>query len=861
MSKPDSESTVLEKSFRCSTVEHLVILNFGSGDWETGFPAITAQIWQGNDPTSQAVTGPLQITGSLPGKPQLRDYYQRWQGLYEVLYGEDRDWQRRQTAVPEFEFDPAGITNVSSSEFCQLCQLLQQELNDWLNTKAFRPIDRELRTQLKPEVPLRIMIVAQDQSVLRLPWNLWEFLEDYPRAEIALSPPDYRRSLKSMAPKSPTVRILAILGNSQNIDINTDRHLLEALPDSELTLLIKPTWDTLSQHLWQANWDILFFAGHSSSQAQGYLQLNETEQITIEQLKYALKRSIEAGLQLAILNSCDGLGLAWALTDLQIPQVIVMREPVPDRVAQEFLKHFLTAFSNHQTLYLAVREAREKLQSLEAVYGCASWLPVIVQNPAEQPPTWRSLTQSPPTLAPTPPTRPRALAPPEPMDVNTSKTRQTSILPASSNAAGANSESESELDQPPSVPLRLKRAGFSALWVTALLLVLRWLGGLAPLELWTLDQLFRLRPKESPDPRLLVVTIDETDIQNQASPEQQVSLSDESLEKLLKTLTPASVIGLDLYRDFPVGDRQSSLVNQLKNQQIVGVCKGRDPVIDPTGIAPPPEMAKEQIGFSDFLTDADGVLRRQILSMTPDPASPCTTNYSFASQIVFNYLGQQGIRAKFTPKGNLQLGEQVFPRLRSRSGGYQPIDAHGNQILIHYRALDNPEAIAAQVSLSKVLRGELNPEAVRDRIVLIGVTAPSNGDFWATPYGSSTLEEVPGVFIHAQMVSQLLSRVLDGRPDLWVWPQWVDGLWILGWALAGGILVIAFRPRQSPQTPFQLMFWLGGAMLTVTALSFLLLLRGIWAPLIPAVIALPLAGAATAQGSTKSQTQNRSQPE
>jgi hypothetical protein len=54
-----------------------------------------------------------------------------------------------------------------------------------------------------------------------------------------------------------------------------------------------------------------------------------------------LKRAITQGLKLAIFNSCDGLGLADYLTDLQIPQTIFMREPVPDRVAHEFLKNFL----------------------------------------------------------------------------------------------------------------------------------------------------------------------------------------------------------------------------------------------------------------------------------------------------------------------------------------------------------------------------------------------------------------------------------------------------------------------------------------------------------------------------------------
>jgi hypothetical protein len=77
------------------------------------------------------------------------------------------------------------------------------------------------------------------------------------------------------------------------------------------------------------------------------------------------------------------LGLAAELISIQLPQAIVMREPVPDIIAQQFLKNFLVAFGSGLPLYRAVRSAREQLQGLEDNYPCASWLPVICQNPAE----------------------------------------------------------------------------------------------------------------------------------------------------------------------------------------------------------------------------------------------------------------------------------------------------------------------------------------------------------------------------------------------------------------------------------------------------------------------------------------------
>ena len=83
-----------------------------------------------------------------------------------------------------------------------------------------------------------------------------------------------------------------------------------------------------------------------------------------------------------------GLGLAKQLAELNIPQVIVMRELVPNAAAQTFLKQFLTSFSKGISLYLAVRQARESLKDCDREAPGANWLPVICQNPAQASATW-----------------------------------------------------------------------------------------------------------------------------------------------------------------------------------------------------------------------------------------------------------------------------------------------------------------------------------------------------------------------------------------------------------------------------------------------------------------------------------------
>ncbi|MEM6403489.1 MAG: NB-ARC domain-containing protein, partial [Cyanobacteria bacterium P01_D01_bin.116] len=158
-----------------------------------------------------------------------------------------------------------------------------------------------------------------------------------------------------------------------------------------------PSRQEFNDKLWDSQgWDILFFAGHSQTNEEtGVIYINENPTnncLTIEQLKEGLKAAIDKGLQLAIFNSCDGLGLADGLEKLNIPTTIVMREPVPNRVAEEFFNYFLQGFAfEEKSLYTSVQEARRRLQGLEDDFPGASWLPVIFINPAEEPPTWVSL--------------------------------------------------------------------------------------------------------------------------------------------------------------------------------------------------------------------------------------------------------------------------------------------------------------------------------------------------------------------------------------------------------------------------------------------------------------------------------------
>ncbi|MEB3215866.1 MAG: CHASE2 domain-containing protein [Nostocales cyanobacterium 94392] len=763
----------------------LVVFKFGKGSFAEGFPVIF-QIGEENAPPT------TEVIGELPANQDLLQTYQRWQDIYRNM-----NWLGRPIGIPK------GRKKSSTDEECyQAARELDKQLNHWLKSISFIPIREKWLEKLLPSDDLQVLIQTQDNQLQKLPWHLWDILERYPQVEIALSPANYDRIIRDVQPTN-TVKILAILGNSTGIDIEADKQLLTRLPNADIQFMVEPSRSELTEQLWEQNWQILFFAGHSSSQENGEtgrIYINQHDSLTISQLKYALKKAVDNGLKLAIFNSCDGLGLATEFADLQIPYLIVMREIVPDKVAQEFLKSFLKAFVNGDRLYKALREARERLQGLEDKFPCASWLPTIYQHQAEVPFTWQ-------------------------------------------NAIGIKTKRN-----------HLKKRGLitiaSSLMVTSLVVGIRFLGLLQAPELQAFDQMMKLRPSEGIDERLLLITIDDNDVEIQRQRGEElkgVSLSDKSLERLLGILQryQPSVIGLDIYRDFNTNPQLQGLIYKLKNtDNLIGICKVSSTKLDPFGVRPPQEIPLARLGFSDFVDDEDNVLRRQLLSMNPELNAYCQASYSLNLQLASRYLLQiHNIKTDLTANGkNWQIGNVVFQKLNSRGGGYQGIDANSEQILLNYRAGND---IAQKITLKQIFDvAENNPAAlekfIENKIVLIGITRSGAEDKWQTPYGRLLKDQMAGVEVQAHMVSQILSTVLDKRPLLRVLSPWNDILWIWVWSVVGGGLTwmlccrgLSFKSLL-PQVGLMVIISCG----ILYSVSFYILIQGVWVAFVPSVMGL-----------------------
>ncbi|NEQ37226.1 MAG: CHASE2 domain-containing protein [Okeania sp. SIO3I5] len=775
-------------------MSQLVVLKILDGNWENGFPVHLSIGKEGKQ-------NDFECKAHLPKNSEISFLYEKFQFSYQKIYPPLLGLSTRIELETE-ESNSQQETNVNPKEECEkVAQKLESCLNEWLDSKEFRPAQELLLKKLYESRKIRFIIQTDDISLQRLPWHRWRFFDDYNLASVVFSGAQIT-DIKQYKHQQNQLKILAIFGEKE-LDYTEETQHLEEITSSEIHPLNQPRHQDINDQLWEKNWDILYFAGHSrTEQDKGKIYINDTESLTIAELKYGLKQAIAKGLQLAIFNSCDGLGLASELVKLQIPHLIVMREIIPNNVAKQFLKYLLEELNNTEnqqplTLNLAVQRSQQKLQGLETDSPYASWLPVLFQNPTTLPPTLQQL--------------------------------RAGIIPQFAEKSNNFPDLLPPKFRPYLKPILLATV---SIFVTLTVSSIRHLGILEYWELKTYDQLMRLRPDEGIDNRLLVIEVTENDLQYQREMGMKTnisaSLSDTALTQILAKLKPHQprAIGLDIYRDFPVFPEEIDLAKELKeNIYLFVICK--HPESKTEGVKPPPEVPKERVKFSDVIVDRDGIIRRYLWQM--EDSEFCPTKHSLSMALAQNYLSFEGIKAEITPESDLRIGQVLFQRIQATpAGGYQNIDHRGYQMLLNYRS----RKIAESVTLKQVLQNEVDLSIAKDKIVIIGVTADSIKDNFFTPYSLNreSSQEMRGVFVQAQMTSQIISAVLDDRSLLKVWQWWVDGLWIWSWSVIGGTLVSQIR-----SVPISIIVNVVAILILYGSCLFLLI-QGYWVPLIPAAL-------------------------
>ncbi|MEH1892429.1 MAG: CHASE2 domain-containing protein [Nostoc sp.] len=370
--------------------------------------------------------------------------------------------------------------------------------------------------------------------------------------------------------------------------------------------------------------------------------------------------------------------------------------------------------------------------------------------------------------------------------------------------------------------------------VAVCVLLLHSIGLLQSLELAGLDQFFSLRPNEPPEDRITIVVIDEADLDEVGS----WPIPDTNIAQLLQKLNvhKPRAIGLDIYRNLPVEHGNQELRNAYKSMpNLIGIELLANDKNKNVTVLPPPGLNQNQVGFNNVLYDSDVKVRRSLLYWHVDNQ----VHESFALKLAKLYLKSENItptKAESNPE-YLQLGKAVFTRFQANDGGYVGADAGGYQILTNfpkpkYQSSSGEFYSFRQVSMRDVLADKVEDNLIKDRIILIGSTAPSLQDFVLIPYSSSlmgTAEPVPGIQLQAYFISELISAALQGRPLLKVWPDLVENLWIFIWSYLGA--VTTWRIRHATRSLISILI----SCFVLTLSAYVAFLYGWWIPIIPSL--------------------------
>ena len=363
---------------------------------------------------------------------------------------------------------------------------------------------------------------------------------------------------------------------------------------------------------------------------------------------------------------------------------------------------------------------------------------------------------------------------------------------------------------------------------------------------WELrDGFFRFRIAEDVDPTIVVVTIDEQDIQAAGD----WPIPDALLAELLQKINRQSprTVGLDIYRDLPEEPGHEELIETFRSMPtLIGVEKVIGNRVNPSPVL----QELGQVGMADLVLDEDRKVRRALLTAA-DEQQEGEIKAGLATRVALKYLEADGIELTLADaaKEKFQLGKASFVPLQSNEAGYSMKALGGYQILMNWRG--GTDAFIT-IPMADILTGKVDPNIMRDRAVFIGSVAPSTNDFFETPYNSSQQANqkiMPGVFIHANIASQMIQDALTGRGGLSGLSGFQQAVWIVVWSFAGASSswILSSRQQHRQQYYFHKSAFLSvlGMSVLLVGGSYLLFLQGWLIPVTAPLIAFLMSGVIT----------------
>lgn len=267
------------------------------------------------------------------------------------------------------------------------------EFHNWLRRAELH----EIRTTIYKTREADIFLTCNCLELQRLPWEVWEVAEEFTvessRFRIARTPINCREPIANQQKLPRKARILVILGDESHLNFTKEKQALASLRSRAnvtfVGLQAQENKAELKHKIVEAiasapGWDILFFAGHSNETdlIGGELGIAPHTSLFLSEITPALIKAKNRGLQVAIFNSCQGLSIANKLIDLGITQVAVMREPIHNRVAEDFLLQFIKALASDQDVHTSLLTASQYLKlEKNLTYPSAYLIPSFFRRP------------------------------------------------------------------------------------------------------------------------------------------------------------------------------------------------------------------------------------------------------------------------------------------------------------------------------------------------------------------------------------------------------------------------------------------------------------------------------------------------
>lgn len=350
-----------------------------------------------------------QLTAKLPFPNTLRTHYQHWQRAYMEFYQSQEFQQTLFRARVEMSGSMATPGIDWRARLVQAEAELTAEFHHWLSSAELLKIRREIASggqqtiaEMKHRLtihPVDVFLTCDSLELERLPWETWEIGTEFAATQMIrlVRTPANIEATTEPRKHQGKMRILAILGDDTGLNFQTEREALKSLESlAEVTFMgwqAGKATDHLLEDIQQAianpnGWDILFFAGHSNETnlTGGELTISPNQSILVSEIAPQLLLAKQQGLQFAIFNSCKGLSIANLLINLGLGQVAIMREPIHNQVAQEFLVRFLRQMATDQDVQDALRSTCQSFKlDKNLTYPSAYLIPSLFRHPDSVP--------------------------------------------------------------------------------------------------------------------------------------------------------------------------------------------------------------------------------------------------------------------------------------------------------------------------------------------------------------------------------------------------------------------------------------------------------------------------------------------